>query len=68
MSRTSMGNISLVGNDSKIWAQPDLLDLVSLKRRSAEDIFTSWVHDTALLWYHRSIGRFWRVCDDQNMS
>ena len=62
MKRPSMGDVYLLGRDSEIWSKPDTPDLIALNARTAEDAFTTWVADSAVHWWHRSIGRFLRVC------
>ncbi len=61
MERTSMGNIYLLGPDSDIWSNPDVSDLIALSARHSDDPFTTWVTDTVIHWWHRLIGKYFRV-------
>ncbi|KAH8803659.1 hypothetical protein F5884DRAFT_681882 [Xylogone sp. PMI_703] len=65
MQRPTMGNVYLLGQDYKIWSDPDLPDLVSLRSRTADDTFTEWILNTAIRWFHRSVGRFLRKPKDK---
>jgi hypothetical protein len=61
MTRTEMGNVYLVSEDSDIWSHPDLPDLVALNARRSEDPLTTWASDTVIHWYHRTIGKYFKV-------
>lgn len=71
MQRQDMGNVYLHGLDHDIWSRPDLPDLVSLKENEVEDVFTRWVSDIVIKWYHRTLGHLLRVrsraCTDGGM-
>jgi hypothetical protein len=53
MQRPKVGHVYLVSDDSDIWSKPDMLDMIGLKAPSAEDLFTSWISETAVHWFHR---------------
>lgn len=61
MTRTEMGNVYLVGEDSDIWSHPDLPDLVTLNARVSEDPLSSWASNTVIHWYHKMIGKYFKV-------
>ena len=61
MRRPSMGNVYLIGRDSDIWSKPNLSDLIVLRARHSDDLFTQWLSDTFVSAYHRVVGRFFRV-------
>lgn len=61
MKRPSMGNVYLLGQDSDIWSNPDIPDLIALNARRADDPFTAWVTNKAVHWWHRIVGKYLRV-------
>ena len=56
-----MGNVYLLGQDSDIWENPDVLDLIALNARREDDLFSKWVADCLVEWYHQILGRYIRV-------
>ena len=61
MKRPKMGNVYLLGQDSDIWEQPDILDLIALNARQSQDPLTTWMADDVVHWYHKVLGRLFRV-------
>jgi len=61
MKRPSMGCIYLLGEDSVTWDKPDGEDLVALRPRQADGLFSSWVTDSVVHTYHQLLGRHFRV-------
>ncbi|KAH0539050.1 hypothetical protein FGG08_004396 [Glutinoglossum americanum] len=53
------GNGFLRGSESKVFRAPDLVALSAPRNR--EDVFTRWVSHTGVPWFHRLIGRSFRV-------
>jgi hypothetical protein len=68
MARTEMGNVYLTGEDSDIWSQPDLPDLVALDAEMPADPLSTWASDTAIHWYHQIIGKHFKVSLDETTS
>lgn len=62
MQTPSMGNVYLLGPDSDLWEQPDLFDLISLKRRENHSPVSRILSDFIVRWYHRLLGHHLRVC------
>ena len=62
MKNPKMGNVYLLGQDSDIWEQPDLEDMVALKARSVEDSASRFLTDRLVHWYHHLVGWRFRVC------
>ncbi|MCJ1246684.1 hypothetical protein MMC30_003893 [Trapelia coarctata] len=60
MKRPSMGCVYLLGQDSETWEKPDVEDLVALRPRQADGLFSSWVTDSVVHIYHRILGRHFR--------
>jgi hypothetical protein len=63
MKRPSMGRVYLIGPDSDIWEKPDEteFDLVALRARESGDIFSRFLTDVMIHWYHRFFGKYFRV-------
>ncbi len=61
MIRPTMGNFYLLGQDSDIWSNPNISDLIALNARHADDPFTAWVTNKAVHWWHRVAGKYLRV-------
>ncbi len=55
MQDVRMGYVHLIGSDSDIWSQPNILDMVSLQPPSADDLFTTWISETAIPAFHRAL-------------
>jgi hypothetical protein len=56
-----MGNVYLLGKDRDTWAKENVSDLVTFKSRGDEDLFSSWMMDCFIHWYHRVIGKHFKV-------
>jgi len=57
MRRPIMGNVHLLGSDSKTWTEPDIEDMITLAPKVAEDNFTTELTIWCLEWYTRLLGR-----------
>jgi hypothetical protein len=61
MKIPSMGNVYLLGADSDVWENPDLLDMISI----SPDISDNWISRAITYvvtnWYHRVIGKTFKV-------
>ena len=62
MKRPKMGYVYLLGADSDIWEKPDLADLIAVKRRDSRSFFSYVLGDFVVRWYHRCLGKRFRVC------
>ena len=56
-----MGCVYLLGQDSETWNKYDLNDLVALRPRQSDGLFSAWVTDSVVHTYHRILGRYFRV-------
>jgi hypothetical protein len=56
-----MGNVYLLGQDSDMWAKPEVGDMIVLKARPVDDSLSRFVTDKMIHWYHRILGRRIRV-------
>ena len=61
MRRPSMGGVYLIGEDSEIWSNPDMRDIVALRANHVDDPCTKWIADRAVRWWHRIVGKYIRV-------
>lgn len=61
MKTPSMGNVYLLGLDSDIWEDPNLLDLVSINPKKSDNWVSKAVTIAVADWYHRFIGRKFKV-------
>ena len=61
MKRPTMGGVYLLGQDSDIWSNPKMSDLVTLRSTFSEDPTTLWITEHAVKWWHQIIGRHFRV-------
>jgi hypothetical protein len=53
-----MGNVYLQGRDKDLWSSEEWRkDLVCVRYGVGDDVFFQWLHDTAIHWYHRLLGR-----------
>ncbi|KUJ12860.1 uncharacterized protein LY89DRAFT_755993 [Mollisia scopiformis] len=70
MSRTDMGNVYLLGNDSTIWTDSALRpDLVTLKSRTNDDLFYRWISEKIIKRFHRLLGhRFKKSRSEEQLS
>jgi hypothetical protein len=51
-----MGGVSLEGQDSDVWENPDRPDLMVLKARRNDSLLTTWMSNRLIPWYHQTIG------------
>ena len=52
MGRADLGGIFLEGQESKIWSEPDLDDLVAIRSRKNGDTFSHWAEEKFLSWLY----------------
>lgn len=62
MKRPSMGGVYLTGRDRNVWEDPVHGDLIALKPIQKNSIFSSWVTTKFIRDFHRTIGRYFKVC------
>jgi len=53
MERDDQGRIYLEGEDSAIWSQPDINDLLVLKGRGDEVWLSRWIEDKVVRWFYK---------------
>ena len=61
MKRVDMGNVYLLGPDWDVWSKADASDLIAINARYSDDLFTAWVTEKAVLWWHQIIGKHLKV-------
>lgn len=61
MERPRMGNFPLLGLDRDAWDEAHEDDLVALRARSRDDVFSSWVAETLVPTFHRWVGKRFKV-------
>ncbi len=66
MKRPDMGCVYLLGLDSDTWSEPDKSDLIALQARHADDMFTAWITDSAVHWWHSVAGKYLRASKSKN--
>ncbi|KAH7324039.1 hypothetical protein BKA65DRAFT_406916, partial [Rhexocercosporidium sp. MPI-PUGE-AT-0058] len=62
-----MGYVHLLGSDSDIWSKAEVLDMVTLQAPTADNLFTTWISESAIPAFHRLLGRFWRPESDEHL-
>jgi len=55
-----MGSVYLLGRDSDVWEEPNQ-DLVVLRSRRDDGLYSSRVAESLVYTYHRPVGRHLRV-------
>ncbi|KAH9215913.1 hypothetical protein DL95DRAFT_499395 [Leptodontidium sp. 2 PMI_412] len=58
MQDIRMGYVHLLGSDSDIWSKGDVLDMIALQAPTADDLFTTWISESAIPAFHRLLGKF----------
>lgn len=61
MERPRMGNFPLLGLDRYSWDEAHEDDLVALRARSRDDVFSSWVAETLVPTFHQWVGERFKV-------
>lgn len=61
MKRPSMSGSYLLGRDSHVWEEPVEGDLIALKPRHTNDVFSSWVATKFIRSYHQTVGRYFKI-------
>lgn len=57
-----MGSFPLLGFDRDTWDPKNETDLIAIKPRAAPDIFSKWFTEGFVPYYHRIIGKKFKVC------
>ncbi|MCJ1243035.1 hypothetical protein MMC30_000231 [Trapelia coarctata] len=65
MKRPEMGSVYLLGRDSDVWEEPSR-DLIALRNRQNDGLYSSCVAESLVRTYHRLVGRHFREPGDVN--
>jgi hypothetical protein len=57
LKRPDYGAVYFVGEDSETWTQPNTRELFSVLPRRPESLFTAFITNHVLQFYHQNIGR-----------
>lgn len=57
IKRPTMGSVYLLGPDADVWENPDLADLIALKRSERQSMASRAVADFFVLWWNRVFRR-----------
>ena len=52
MRRDDLGAVDLIGRDSEIWSHSKPSDLLAIRVREHEGLFSEWVSDKVVWWLH----------------
>ena len=63
MMRPRMGNVYLLGPEGHIWENSQPSELLAIRPSISDNWFTRFSSTILVRWYHRIIGRFFRVRD-----
>jgi hypothetical protein len=61
MEESYLGNVRLVGEDSQIWSETTPSELLALDRRDCDDPLSSWMTTFVTSWFHRAVGKYFKV-------
>lgn len=56
-----MGCFPLLGLDQHSWSRTNVLDLVQLRHREDNDLFSRWVNESLVPLFHQTIGKHFQV-------
>ncbi|KAI9868138.1 MAG: hypothetical protein M1813_006883 [Trichoglossum hirsutum] len=60
-----MGYLQLIGQDCDTWENSNITpDLIALRTRHNEDVFSCWVTDKVIIWFHHLIGSCYKTKED----
>jgi hypothetical protein len=56
-----MGNFPILGPDQHVWEERNEKDLVAVRRRRGDDLFSRWLIDSWVPYFHKVLGNKFKV-------